>query len=337
MNLIPPSSEILKKYLANTCSDQERTLVDSWYHSINLETGYLFSPVDEAKLYQQIQNQILEEQTHNTNQTRILKFSGSFLRAAAALIIMTLGFVYFFNSDFRKKSALKKSAASEWLTYTNNQKKIVRYVFPDQSIVWLQPGAVLSHPSFFKANNNREIHFQGEGFFNITHDKEHPFIVYCGKLKTQVLGTTFNVDANLNEATCKVSVVTGSVAISTPDSDHKINTIVLKPEQQGVYEKAKQSLTVNTLSSSGLNRENWQPVSLTFNETPMKEVAQRLQSTFKIKIEFANPNIKKCRLKVDFNNQQLPEILEMIDVLLGTTYQMEGSTITLKGEGCSGK
>jgi len=42
-------------------------------------------------------------------------------------------------------------------------------------------------------------------------------------------------------------------------------------------------------------------------------------------------------LKVDFNNQQLPEILEMIDVLLGTTYQMEGSTITLKGEGCSGK
>jgi transmembrane sensor len=337
MNLTTPSSEILKKYLANTCSDQERTLVDSWYYNLNLETDSLFSPIDEAKLYQQIQYQILEEQAHRTNQTRILKFSGTFLRAAAALIILTLGFVYFFNSDFRKKSAMKTSAENRWLTYTNDQKKMVRYVFPDKSIAWLQPGAVLSHPSFFKTNKNREIHFQGEGFFNITHDKEHPFIVYCGKLKTQVLGTTFNVNANLNESTYKVSVVTGSVAISTPDSDHQINTVVLKPKQQGVYEKSKQSLTINTLSSLGLNKENWQPVSLTFNETPMKEVAQRLQSTFKIKIEFANKNIEKCRLKVDFNNQQLPEILEMIDVLLGTTYEMEGSTITLKGEGCSGK
>ncbi|MNL81759.1 hypothetical protein D3C87_2089610 [compost metagenome] len=66
----------------------------------------------------------------------------------------------------------------------------------------------------------------------------------------------------------------------------------------------------------------------------MSEVANRLQQTFRIKIEFANPHIKKCRLKVDFNNQRLPEILEMIETLLGTTYEIEGDKVTLKGEGC---
>jgi hypothetical protein len=37
---------------------------------------------------------------------------------------------------------------------------------------------------------------------------------------------------------------------------------------------------------------------------------------------------------VDFTDQRLPEILEMIDTLLGSTYRIDGDSITLKGQGC---
>ena len=66
----------------------------------------------------------------------------------------------------------------------------------------------------------------------------------------------------------------------------------------------------------------------------MTEVARRLMQTFHVKIRFADDDLADCRLKVDFTDQRLPEILEMIDTLLGSTYRIDGETITLKGQGC---
>ncbi|MNL69624.1 hypothetical protein D3C87_1945080 [compost metagenome] len=56
--------------------------------------------------------------------------------------------------------------------------------------------------------------------------------------------------------------------------------------------------------------------------------------TFHVKIGFADDGLADCRLKVDFTDQRLPEILEMIDTLLGSTYRIDGESITLKGQGC---
>ncbi|TKT90986.1 FecR family protein [Dyadobacter frigoris] len=336
MNSNIPSSRILKNYLANACSAEERAVVDAWYQKLNLDSGEAFSQSEESELYQRIQNQIYEEESISATKNMIPLHIRTFARAAAAVIIFSLGFLYFFQANLKDKKLAKTDVGSSRITFKNDQKKIIRYSFPDQSIVWLQPGASVSHPSVFNSVRNREIEFQGEGFFDITHDKLHPFIVNCGKVKTQVLGTTFNIKANESESTFKVSVVTGSVAVSTPARENKIETVILKPKEQAVYEKTSQNMTVNVLESSVSNNENWQSVSLVFDETPMSEVAERLQLTFKIKIEFANLNIKRCRLKVDFNNQRLPEILDMIDILLGTTYEIDGSKITIKGEGCKG-
>lgn len=336
MNSDRPSSQILKKYLANSCSDQERAIVDGWYQKLNIDSGEAFSTSEESELYQRIENQIHEAESSSLEKARIPFYIWTFIRAAAAVIILSFGFFYFFQIHSKNSTAVKITADSSLVTFKNNQKKIIRYALPDQSIVWLQPGASLIHPKDFKLKKNREICFSGEGFFDISHDKKHPFIVNCGSVKTQVLGTTFNIRANNDESTFQVSVITGSVSVSTPKGKNKIETVVLKPKEQAVYEKTSQNITVNLLENAASNKENWQSVSLAFDETPMSEVANRLQMTFKIKIEFANLNIKKCRLKVDFNNQRLPEILDMIDILLGTTYEIAGSRITFKGNGCNG-
>lgn len=336
MNSNIPSFQILKKYLVNSCSNEERAIVDAWYQKLNLDSGEEFTPSDESELYQRIQNQIYEDASFSIAKNKIALPVWTFVRVAAAIIILGLGFLYFFQNHARDKVLAQTNSDSSYVTFKNDQKKIIRYSLPDHSIVWLHPGANLIHPKIFDSKKNREIQFSGEGFFDISHDKKHPFIVNCGSVKTQVLGTTFNVRANDNESTFKVSVVTGSVSISTPNRKNKIETVLLKPKEEAVYEKKSQNVTVNMLEISPLNHENWQSVSLAFDETPMSEVANRLQQTFKIKIEFENLNIKKCRLKVDFNNQRLSEILDMIDILLGTTYEMEGSKITLKGEGCNG-
>jgi len=334
MNSKNLSSELLKKYVAGLCDEQERSLVDAWYQGLSMESGESFSSLDEEILFERIQVQISESEPVEDRPVFPLRKFWAY--AAAAVVLISIGFTYFSSQKPQKIVAARVTADSSQVIFTNNEKKIIRYNLPDKSTIWLRPGAVVSHPLSFLSKVNREIDFRGEGFFDVTRDVRHPFVIHCGKLKTQVLGTSFNIKANQNEASYKVSVVTGSVSVTTENIGKKAKIIVLKPKEQVEFEKTTNHITVNGSQNSESINENWQSVSLIFNETPMSEVANRLQQTFRIKIEFTNPAIKKCRLKVDFNNQKLPEILGMIDVLLGTKYEIEGEKVILKGDGCGG-
>lgn len=327
-----PSAELLKKYLSGQCSDFERKMVDTWYQSLTIASKETFSDADEEVLYERIHVQISE--TENAGNVKVQPLRKRWYYAAAAVVTLALLFTYTHLSDIRNTKSEIALTDSSQITFSNQEKKIIRYNLPDQSIVWLRPGAKVSHPIAFKNRQNREINFQGEAFFDIKRDVKHPFIIHCGKLKTQVLGTSFVVKARENDADYQVSVVTGSVAVSRQNSGSESETLVLKPKQKAVFERVTNKITLVTAPDHALVNENWQTVSLIFDETPMSEVANRLQQTFHIQIEFANPAIKRCRLKVDFNHQKLPEILGMIETLLGTTYEIEGSKVILKGEGC---
>lgn len=322
-----PSSEILRKYLAGECTEAERQLVNNWYKSLDSGQPEVFAGADEENLYNRIQVQIAAQTREKVEVAPVTVFWIYAIRIAAVLC-MALGFVYYFYFRPEKKIAVATPAASDWVSFENKEKQVAKYILPDSTLVWLNPGAKLSYSRTF---GQRQVSFSGEGFFDVTPDKTHPFVIYSGNMKTRVLGTSFNVRANVAEATCRVTVVTGVVEV---ESLKEKKPVILRPKQQVVFAKNSNTLTVKTLPDNNPAKEIWQTVSLVFDEVPMAEVAERLGKIFHVSIEFKNPEIKKCRLKVDFNNQRLPEILEMIDALLGTTYEIEGDKITLGGEGC---
>lgn len=321
-----PSPETLQKYLAGTCTETERQLVNDWYQQLDNEHA-LNAATDEENLYGRIQSRIAEQEFGNDRKVAFTVFRSYALRVAAALCI-GLGILYFFYSKPSENLSETQSAASGWVHFQNQDKKITHYLLPDSTQVWLNPGAKLS---YLKSFSKRNVRFSGEAFFDVKPDKLRPFTIYSGELKTRVLGTSFNVRANAGEETCRVTVVTGMVEVRSVKEG---KPVILKPSQQGIFTKNNQALTVQALPEKQPYHEIWQPVSLEFDEVPMSEVAEKLSRIFHVTIEFEDPAIKACRLKVDFNNQRLPEILEMIDALLGTTYQLEGEKITLRGAGC---
>jgi hypothetical protein len=70
----------------------------------------------------------------------------------------------------------------------------------------------------------------------------------------------------------------------------------------------------------------------------MGMVSKELEKAFQIKIQFSDPNLANCHLKVDFNNQQLPEIINYLEKLLDVTCEMlDGGTLKITGEGCAEK
>ncbi|MCE6989690.1 FecR family protein [Dyadobacter sp. CY323] len=328
-----PSPELLRKYLANECTDSELRFVDEWYRTLHLQSGEEFTENDEEKLLLRIRDQISDQETVvEKTPGRVINWK-VYLSGIAAALILSLGFLYY-NLGSQTQPVSSGIGAEVPVKMVNLQKKIVRYELPDNSIVWIQPGASIEHPRSFNGKGTREVKFEGEGFFNVAKDRDHPFIIHSGRLKTEVVGTSFNVRANRDEKTYQVSVVTGSVSVSSEDQDEKV---LLKPSQQAVFEPATNDLRMANLDIKKNNNETWQPVSLTFDDVPLQEITERLQKIFRVKISITNPVLKQCVIKVGFDHQNLPEILEMINTLLGSTYEIDGDHIVLSGEGCGGQ
>lgn len=110
------------------------------------------------------------------------------------------------------------------LSTTNGETYRVR--LPDKTEVWLNAASQLKYPASFTNDTERRVELQGEAYFQVTKDKNHPFIVSTNQQQIKVLGTHFNVRGYANEP-IKTTLVEGSVQVSNP-----MSAKVLKPGQQ---------------------------------------------------------------------------------------------------------
>ena len=106
-------------------------------------------------------------------------------------------------------------------------------VLSDGTKVILNAGTTLSYPTAF-VSGQREVKVNGEAFFEVSHDKEHPFIVSAENVKVKVLGTKFNVKAYDDDDNIEVTLAEGKVGVGL---DTK-NLIQIMPGQQIKYMKA---------------------------------------------------------------------------------------------------
>lgn len=73
-----------------------------------------------------------------------------------------------------------------------------RIVLPDGTRVWLNALSKLEYPAEFSADK-RQVAVTGEAYFEVTENKDKPFIVTSHGQTIQVLGTSFNVYAYAEE------------------------------------------------------------------------------------------------------------------------------------------
>ena len=89
------------------------------------------------------------------------------------------------------------------------------------------------------AEHKREVHLEGEAFFEVAHDTLRPFFVYTGNITTKVLGTSFTVSARENVVFVEVKTGRVSVTQTTQKSASPRHTlteeIILTPNQKAVY------------------------------------------------------------------------------------------------------
>ncbi|SDE09330.1 FecR family protein [Dyadobacter soli] len=337
-NGIPPA--LLEKYLSGECTDAEKEVVEAWYASLQGEPRYLdhLPDAEQDEIRQGTFGNIRQE-LGMVEERPLRRLQLHWLAGIAASVLIAVGVFLVGNLKSVqlpemtiKGQRTDPSKALPVTTFKNTGKQIVRHKLPDGSVVTMHPNAIIEYHTAF-ATNKRFVIFSGEGFFDVTKDKTRPFNIKSGEMIIRVLGTSFNVKAIESQKKFQVDVVTGSVQVTAAGKSFDRQEVVLKPQQQALFELDSKKLTSKTLPPQ-TKKEIYEPVTIVFEETPLNQVIEQLEKRFNVSISLANPGLARCGLTANLESQAFPSILEMLCTSLEVTYTISGNNITINGEPC---
>lgn len=314
---------LIQKYIDQTATPAEQEELNNWYrqHNEQAEWEYLSAEAEEQAgkdILQHLQQHI-GSAAHTPVRRRMPLYAALAAACVAAIAITTWWLTS--NEDNHRSQQL----ASLNITTSTQTEENKFVVLPDSSTVILRPG---SHITYHDTHNTRELMLEGEAYFDIRHRAAMPFVIHTGKVKTTVMGTTFNIKAYSRDS-ITVSVISGSVKVS----DAQNHTAVLHSRQEAVYnittslKKQEQPLAEGTIA--------WTKADMQFQDMPYAQLAERLSRRYDVNISFKNPALEKCPITGRFSGTEtLKEVLDILSQTMGTTYTMQDRQVELDGSGC---
>ncbi len=267
------------------------------------------------------------------------------IAASVIGIILFTGYYLIPSVKNDKKPAAIGHFEKNMAEKANTSNQPLKLKMEDGSFVTLQPDSKLHFPAHFFPDK-REAYLEGEAFFEVSKNPNRPFFVYYNNLVTHVLGTSFHVKIDKVKKLVEVSVVTGKVQVyenkSLPvhDYDNKTNGVILTPNQKVIYKEDERQFTTTLVSnpvpiSSENAKPDREPGHFLFQETPLSEVLKLLEKTYGIEMIVENDKLYTCLFNGDISKYDLHTKLDIICQSVNASYEINGTKILIKGNGCN--
>ncbi len=125
--------------------------------------------------------------------------------AAVVVICLSAASLYYLSTADK--------ANTPTLTISNNETSTTLVTsLEDGSMVFLANNASLEYPEHFAAEK-REVFLQGNAFFEVSGNPQHPFLIEAGDVQIEVIGTAFRVK-NTQGSPFELSVQHGKVRVT---------------------------------------------------------------------------------------------------------------------------
>ncbi len=243
------------------------------------------------------------------------KLYDRFSRVAAILVFPL--FLMALWGVLRERPAPVSESVSQEITAPLGIKSQV--ILPDSTRVWLNSGSSIRYQTPF-TGGRREVKLSGEAYFEVTRDPANPFLVFADKSLLEVLGTTFNVKAYPDGFGVEVALLDGKLRFTADEGPGENRKVILSPGERAVCGEDRQI----TISREPLEKyAAWRVGKLVFDETPMPEVAHRLERWFGVKVIISDTRLNAYRFTTTFDNQSLPQVLELLEISSPLTARYE--------------
>lgn len=322
--------EAISSFVSGEIDDESFSMLESWSKESDENRRYvrdridlLFSSgvigdsteVNEKDAYKRFLNRVhvYEEDSRRIRSRR------NFILAAAILVLLALLPISF---NFGRKSIQN--------TFTDivveaSPGTSTKLSLPDGSKVWLNAGSRISYSQGFGVSD-RNIELNGEGYFEVAHDSEKPFIVNTKELSLKVTGTKFDFQNYSDDYEASISLLEGSVMVKNemkemPDFQLRPNEMVKLNKETGSLEVSKKNVEYSNI---------WKDNKLFFDEETMEEIARKLSRSYGVQVEVNEP-LKDICFYGDFTitKTSIEEIFSIISSTCGIKYRHEGTKYIL--------
>lgn len=182
------------------------------------------------------------------------------------------------DGQLKYEVASAKQQSHSYNTLSTAKGETYRLRLPDGSMVYLNAASSLTYMASLIEHGKRVVKLQGEGYFEITKDKTHPFIVQTGQQEIEVLGTHFNINAYGDEPAIATTLIEGSVRVMAP-SLYK-DDVILKPGQQAIN-------TGKSIKVAEANIENitdWKDGDFYFEHVDFRAVMRKISRWYDVAV-----------------------------------------------------
>ena len=187
----------------------------------------------------------------------------------------------------------------------------------DGTKVWLNSNSSLKYPSAF-STSERRVELTGEAYFEVSKNKQKPFIVETSLQKVEVLGTKFNINAYDDESSTQTSLAEGSVRVSC-----KNNTTLLKPGQQS-------TLTDQNIAVRSINLDqvlDWKNGDFNFSNNNLKEIMRKISRWYNIEVIFEGPISQETYVAQISRKKRLNDVLRALQLSGSIKYSIRNNKL----------
>jgi hypothetical protein len=311
---------LLNKFLANECSAEEAKLVFTW---LNDDPTLLDDLISE------------DDWVSYINQENKSKRGGdSLLRIITVFVLFGFLFVL---SNLLSISTDKPLQTASFIQeiYYNPSAQPKEIIAADNSILTLEPGALIQLVIKPDLDFRRVKLFSGRVNFKVAKDPSKPFIVESGTLMTTALGTEFIVDYNAAVEHVLIRLFEGKVRVESIEPS-VVETNILKPGQQIYFGGANKMLVSNFKGTPKMSARESLPAQrmlsatekpyrnpatihqsanwLQLEETAVSDIIQYINHELDVPISYDSLIVKNYRIKGRFSKNPTMDLKDKTDL-----------------------
>jgi ferric-dicitrate binding protein FerR (iron transport regulator) len=346
--------ELLLRCLDGIADDAEYEKAWHWVHESPENTTYynqmrdawfaanLSLPVDhrrEEHIWTQLEKQIRPEPASGkTIRMKVLKW-------AAAAAILVIAYLSGIQTPNPLNTQLHPNKGSYTIEAPKGGKSVM--TLSDGSKVWLNAGSILYFDDSFNGQH-RTLSLQGEAYFEVAHDKKHPFLVKTSDITIAALGTAFNVKAYPEEDKVETTLVEGSVRIETNASTHN-EPVILQPNQKAIYYKSRQTVSIDRNESDKnakvipqkINKievasqvdvkifTSWKDKRWMVQGESLGVFATTIERRYDVILIFNDKELKDYKISATLEEETIEQLLNAIRLTVPMNYRIERNKVYL--------
>jgi transmembrane sensor len=253
----------------------------------------------------------------------------------ATMMLFGLIFMICLSAGFLLYNHYESAAAQNMVEISAGEGIRKKILLPDSTRVWLNSNSKLVYDSKMLNKAQRSVKLIGEAYFDVTKDKEHPFIIETGKYSIKVLGTAFNVRAYPGELKSETTLIHGLVELSL-NGRHE-QKVILKPNEkfsltQSDNKELEEAAAVNEPESDRkiliervepvlvANKEYieetaWTENQIVFKNETFDELIPKFERWYNVKIKVRNRALGSFHFTGAFHNESITEALKAMQLI----------------------